>query len=216
MKVKPFVAVLSAYAEAIAAHGDRRLVVAVSKLQQAWSPAMAWAVKDLFKRALPRTPVAIVETDTVAEFRNALVRLESIVKTVGQKGFKDDLAALIQALEPHAKEDLAAFIQACQLALKETAPQARAVALDEDAAQQYAQLLRETHKESEKFLPVYEKLQSDKRMKQAEMARIASLVAYETAPSTKRAESLRRIWMTHEAYASSAAKSKFSGGKSAA
>jgi hypothetical protein len=42
------------------------------------------------------------------------------------------------------------------------------------------------------------------------------LVAYEAPPSTSRAESLRRIWVFHETYATSAEKTKSSPGKSAA
>ena len=63
---------------------------------------------------------------------------------------------------------------------------------------------------------MYEELLTDKRIKQAELAKIASLVAYETAPSTSKKEALRRIWLVHESYATAAAKSKFSRGKSAA
>ena len=63
---------------------------------------------------------------------------------------------------------------------------------------------------------VYEALKADKRVSRTELAKIATGVAYETPTSTPRKESMRRIWIIHDSYASAAAKSKFSKGRSAA
>ena len=222
MKVREFVRVLDAYATAVAAHGDHGLSAMLAKLKKAWSKAMLWNVKDLVKRAMPQAPVPKAQDAAVAEFRKALMELESIVESVGKKGFNDDLALLIEALEPHDKDDLAGFIEACALALKESKTQQsstrtkKARDVDEDIAQHYAQRLKKSHKDPDQFVSVYEELLADRRLRLAELARIATLLAYKTAPTTKKSEVLRRIWLIHEAYASSAAKSKFSRGRSAA
>ena len=65
-------------------------------------------------------------------------------------------------------------------------------------------------------MPVYEALKTDKRMKQADMAKIASIVSYDTPPSTKKKEALRRIWLIHDSYATAEVKSKYTSGRSAA
>jgi len=52
-------------------------------------------------------------------------------------------------------------------------------------------------------------------MKPADMAKIASIVSYETPPSTKK-EALRRISLIHDHYANAEVKSKFTSGRSAA
>jgi hypothetical protein len=212
MKVKVLVSVLRAFAR-VDASGGHELEAYIDQLGKAWSTAMTWSVKDLLGRAMPRAPLPDATNASVAEFREALVRLQGVVGGIAKKDFNADLAELIKALEPHDKADLAAFVRACQEALEEvsTAPPA-----DPELVNRYVERLESTHKLSDQFLPVFEELQRDKRIKQGDLARIATALAYETAPNTPKKESLRRIWLTHESYATAAAKSRFSKGRSAA
>jgi hypothetical protein len=222
MKVKEFVCVLREYARVIDAHGGNDLAAVMDQLIEAWSPAMTWSMKNLLGRSGPRAPLPEAEGVSVRDFREALVRLQHVVGSIAKKGFNDDLAALINSLEPHDKKDLAAFVVACQQALervnasKTKADKSSNTSIDEALIRQYVERLQATHKDSAQFVPVYEELQANKRIKQAELAKIASLVAYETAAGTSRKEALRRIWLIHDNYATAAAKSKFSSGKSAA
>jgi hypothetical protein len=113
-------------------------------------------------------------------------------------------------------------VKACELALeaaqvakskgsKKTVP-----SLDERRITEIVRELHDAYKDPALFTPIYERLSGDQTISKAEMAAIASQFAYETPPSTARVESLRRIFGKHEKYATSAAKSKSSAGKSAA
>ena len=47
MKVEAFVGILVKYARIVDAHGDHDLAGQMEQLARAWSPAMAWSMKDL-------------------------------------------------------------------------------------------------------------------------------------------------------------------------
>ena len=163
---------------------------------------------------------------SVEEFRMAVVRLQNVVKSIAKQDVVTDLSAIIGALEPHDRKDLDAFVTACRLALeaaqagatkpKPSKAPASALIVNEARVEEIVQQLRETYKDAARFVPIFERMSADKTVTQADLAAIATQFSYETPPKTKRAESLRRIWLLHESYATSAAKSKFSGGKSAA
>jgi hypothetical protein len=216
MKVKVLVGVLRSLVR-VDEKGGHQLQASIDQLQRAWSKAMNWNVKDLLARASPRAQLPEPsETGTsVRELREALARVQSAVGAIAKKDFKTDLTELIKALEPHDRADLTAFVRACQQSLDELVTTTRSLA-DPVLIDQYVDRLQASHKNSEHFLPVYEELQRDKRLKQGDLARIASLIAYETPAGTSRKEALRRIWLTHDSYATAAAKSKFSSGRSAA
>lgn len=228
MKVETLVAVLRPYAAIAAAHGDGRLAARVNALGEAWAQNMTWNVKDLLSRAWPSEPLADAEADAVSveEFRMALVRLQEVVKTVVKQDVVKDLSAIIGALEPHDRKDLDAFIQACRSALEaaQRAPvrpkTARASAAtqpsNETLVSEVVQQLRDTYKDSVRFPALFERISKDKKLTQADLAAIANLFAYKTPAKTKKSESLSRIWLVHESYVTSAAKSVASGGKSAA
>jgi hypothetical protein len=224
MRVDAFVEVLSAYADVIAAYGGKRLAAEMRSLRSAWSPAMSWSMKRLLERAKPRTPVEAARDTSVQEFREALERLESVVRTVAKQDFLNDLSMLIKALEPHDREDLAAFVAACQAGLdgsasaesQGTQKKPKDSPADDELVSDYIRRLLGSYKEPEQFMLVYEGLKADKRVSRTELAKIATGVAYETPITTPKKESMRRIWMVHDTYASAVAKSKFSKGRSAA
>lgn len=211
MKVKLLVSVLRSFVHLDASSNDQ-LAASIDQLGKAWASAMNWSVKDLISRAMRHTSLPDAKETSVAQFRDALLRLQTVIKDVAKKDINTDIAELISALEPYEKADLAAFVHACQLALDQlTSPPSNS-----ELVEQYAARLRSAHKVSDEFVPVYEELQRDKRIKQSDLARIASLVAYETPVNTPKREALRRIWLVHESYATAAAKSKLSKGRSAA
>jgi hypothetical protein len=223
MKVGKFLAVLRPYATVIAAHGGERLSAQIENLSEAWKPAMSWSMRDLIARAWPKEPIAEADETNVREFREALGRLKDVVETVAKQDFIADLSALIEALEPHDREDLASFVNACQLALKAAQPtnrkstkKAATTSIGDQRIDEIVRQLKETYKDADRFAVIYKQLSDDQAVTKADMAAIASQVAYETPPSIPRAESLRRIWTFHEAYATSAAKTKSSAGRSAA
>jgi len=225
MKVQALLRLLRPYAAILDSHGGGRLAARINALADVWAPAMSWNVKDLLSRAWPSDQLPEVDDDRVREFREALVRLLEVLKAVAKQDQIKDLAAIINALEPHDKADLESFVKACQLALE--AAQAAKVRRpagkkkltvtgpvdDARVAETIAQL-KETYKDTEKFGPIFATLSPG--LNQAELAAVASGFAYDTPPSTKKEESLRRIRLVHDSYCTSAAKSKFSGGKSAA
>jgi hypothetical protein len=227
MKVQAFLNILRPYAAIIDAHGGGQLAARMNALADVWSPAMSWNVKDLLSRAWPSDELPEVDEDRVHEFREAVARLQEVLKAVAKQDQIKDLAAIIDALEPHEKKGFESFIKACQLAL-EAAQAAKAKrpagkkkptvsepVNDAHVAETIARL-KQTYKDAEKFGPVFEALSAGQSLNQAELAAVASGFAYDTPTSTKKAESLRRIWLVHESYCTSAAKSKFLGGKSAA
>lgn len=224
MKVGTLIDVLRPYAAVVAAHGDARLAVRMDALENAWTPIMSWDIKDLLKRAWPSDPLPEVDEASVEEFRTALIRLQDVIKTVAKQDIVKDLSAIIGALEPHDQKDLDAFVRACRLALEaaQSSPArprsstASARPANEARVSGIVQQLKDTYKDATRFVPLFEQVSKDKTVTQVDMAAIATLFAYKTSSKTKRPESLSRIWLVHESYATSAAKSKFSGGKSAA
>ncbi len=225
MKVRAFLDVLRPYSAVIAAHGGRELAAHANTLGDVWATAMTWNVKDLLTKAFPSAELPEADETSVRQFREALVQLREVVKTVAKQDVVADLSSLIAALEPHDREDLGAFVKACQLALeasqsgkakKGKTAKKPAEPVDEARVASAVQRLRETYKDAGQFGPVYEAISNDDTVSQAELAAIATQFAYETPPTTKKPESLRRIWLVHESYATAAAKSRFSGGRSAA
>lgn len=227
MKVEAFLSILRPYAVILAAHGSSGLANRINALADVWAPAMSWNVKDLLRRAWPTETLPQADEASVRDFREALTQLQDLLKSIAKQDQVKDLAAIIHALEPHDKAELETFIKACQLALeaaqatkaKRPTSRKKAVAatpIDEARVAATVGRLRETYKSADLFEPVFEQLSSNQEITQAEMASIASNFAYDTPPSTKRPESLRRIWLVHESYSTSAAKSKASAGKSAA
>jgi hypothetical protein len=224
MKIEAFLGVLRPYAAIIAAQGNARLAAQINALDDTWAPIMSWNVKDLLRRAWPAESLPEVDEASVEELRTALIRLQSVIKTVAKQDVVKDLSAVIGALEPHDREDLDAFIRACRSALeaantakpKSSKASAPAKPLDESRVAEIVQQLREAYKDTARFVPLFERLSADKTFTQADMAAIATLFAYKTSSKTGRTESLQRIWFVHESYTTSAAKSNFSGGKSAA
>ena len=129
------------------------------------------------------------------EFREVLARLELVVRTIAKQDFLNDLVMLIKALEPHDKEDLAAFVAACQAGLEASAPtepkrKQTDQLLNDELVADYVRRLQNSYKESEQFMPVYEALRADKGVSKAELAKIASGLAYETPASTPKKEFL--------------------------
>jgi hypothetical protein len=225
MKVKAFVDVLGPYAAVIAAHGGGRLASQIAAIKDAWTPVMSWNVKDLLTRGWPATTVAEADESAVREFRLALVRLQEVVNPIAKQDFIKDLSALIEALEPHDQEDLTTFVDACREALSASkATKSRkgntnigvSKPANEKVVANAVRELKETYKDADRFMAVYEQLSANRAISAADLAAIATEFSYRTAPSTKRTESLRRIWVVHESYATSAAKSESTGGKSAA
>src|SRR5262245_2222623 len=175
MKVEAFVEVLNAYAVVIAAHGGQRLAAEMQGLRGAWKPAMSWNMKRLFERAKLTAPVQEAGDISVQDFREALVRLESVVRTVAKQDFLNDLSMLIKALQPHDREDLAAFVAACQAGLDATGPDAakpsepkgtsdkqRDEPSNDGLVGEYVRRLKDSYKNSDRFLPIYEALKIDK------------------------------------------------------
>ena len=224
MKVGTLVSILRPYAAILHANGANGLAVCIRQLADVWGPAMSWNVKDLLSRAWPNDQLPEVDESSVYEFREALIRLQEVLKAVAKQDQIKDLAAIIDALEPHDKADLEAFIKSCQLALE--AAKAKRPAgkrktavtglIDQSRVTGTIARLKQTYKDAGMFGPVFEELSSGRSLNQTELAAVASGFAYDTPPTTKKAESLRRIWLVHESYCTSAAKSKFSRGRSAA
>jgi hypothetical protein len=226
MKVGSFLDVLRPYAVIAAAHGDERLAARINAFGDVWAPIMSWNVKDLLSRAWPKETNSDADPDAVSveEFRMALVRLQSVIKTVVKQDIVKDLAAIIGALEAHDRKDLDAFIQACRSALeaaqvanaKPRPAKASAQPANEAVVAEIVQKLRATYKDPAHFAPIFERISKDKTLTQADIAAVATVFAYNTPAKTKKRESLSRIWLVHESYVTSAAKSRSSGGKSAA
>lgn len=227
MKVEAFVSILRPYASLLANRGAVGLAARINALADVWSPAMSWNVKGLLRKAWPAHQLPEADESSVQDFREALVQLQDVLKAVAKQDQIKDLAAIIEALEPHDKAELESFIKACQLALEAAQASkgkrysakmksASAESVDKDRVASTIARLRETYKNAEIFEPVFEELSSEQGLNQAELAAVASAFAYDTPPTTSRTESLRRIWLVHESYSTSAAKSKASAGKSAA
>jgi hypothetical protein len=222
MKVKAFLEVLRPYAVVIAAHGSEHLATQMNALRNVWTSAMSWNVKDLLHRAWPKECLPEADETSVRDFREALVRLQDVLKTIAKQDLITDLSAVIAALEPHDREDLASFVEACRLALeaaqttkgkRKASKKATSQPVNEQRVTEIVQQLKNSYKDAEHFGPIYERLSRDESVTAPDMAAVATSFAYETSPSTKRTESLRRIWLVHESYTTSAAKSKFSAGK---
>jgi hypothetical protein len=105
------------------------------------------------------------------------------------------LAAIVEALEPHERADLLAFIKACQLALetvkasktkRRSTNKVAAEPVDEARVAAITQRLKDTYKDAEQFIPVYEALSAYVALGQSYVAAIASRIAYETPPTTKK------------------------------
>jgi hypothetical protein len=223
MKVSAFLSVLRPYSAVIAKNGNVRLATQINALGDAWELVMSWNIKDILVRAWPTEPLTTADDISVKEFREALVRLHEVIKPIAKQDFIKDLSSIVGALEPHDRADLESFVSACSAALqlaasasKKPSKQKTAKAINEELVQKLLEQLKSTYKDPETFSPIYEQLTSDKNITASEMAAIATEFAYPTPSTTKRAESLKRIWLIHESYTMSAAKTRFSGGKSAA
>lgn len=84
-----------------------------------------------------------------------------------------------------------------------------------DIVQFYVERLQARYKDPEKFRPLFERLEADKRVKKPEAVAIAQAFA-QYARSGSKGDALSSIWDKHKHYAESAASGSAMAGKSAA
>jgi len=217
MKVAEFLVPLKVYADVLANAGSPELAHGMCRLTAAWSGAEAMQMKTLLQRFLPRRSVERSRSSpSVGDVQQALLEFERLVSNISKKDFVDDLRKLIATLESHQKADLASFAAAVQAEISGASPDEETAPSDTGLIAAYVRRLDDSYKDEAAFKAVFQELKKDKRVKQTEMAEIASRFTISTPKSTARSESLNRIQARHQAYNTSKAKSDFFGGRSAA
>jgi len=150
------------------------------------------------------------ETATrVADLHDTLQGFVSFVRPAAKKAYIDDLKAFVGFLAPFRQAKLDAFVAAVCARLesgptgtgtKRATTKKAPTALRQTVVDQYVRDLTAAHTHDGAFRDVYERLKSDRKVRAIEAAAIASAFAFETARSTPKKESLRRIWRRQEVF----------------
>jgi len=214
MKVGEFSKALSAYADLVDAQSTSAIGGSVRKLVAAWSGKEALAMKTLIGGSKIAGDIETAPSNSktsVGDLRDALEGLRKFATLISKKAFLDDLHLLIEHLDAHEQADIEAFARAWQHDLDPAVqPQ------PDDLIDDYVSRLKASYKDEKLFAAVYGELERDRRLKAPHLAEIATRFSAKTAKSSPRRVSLENIRFPHETYATSKAKSRFFGGRSAA
>lgn len=133
-----------------------------------------------------------------------------LARLIASKAVIGELAEFARILREYSDVPLKA------LEFKSAEPRARTAApLRIGLVNQYQREIASTKLGSAELTAIFDRLAVDKKMRALEMAALATAIAYETPPTTKRPDALKRVRQKHESFLTSAAKSDALKGSSA-
>lgn len=205
MKAKDFGNWLAALSEGLSAASSDRSG-AVATVRRIFDSQGTRTVAAVLKASKPEMSNVAGPGTSVGVVHDALRAFLPFVRPAAKKAYVDDLRAFIDFLAPFRQANLATFVNAvcAKHDAKPTKTKAKkpaaANALRHEDVDRYVAELKAAHTHDEAFREVYQRLERDRKVRAIEAAAIASAFAFETARSTPKKESLRRIWRKQEVF----------------
>jgi hypothetical protein len=215
VKSEEFSQILGAYAEMLKAAGAVASQEQLVKIAAVFAVEPSATVAALAKRLATVPTSGTVSSTNVGGALRLLSALKALLKKAAKAGVLADISAIEKVLQNRSAMDIDEFVR---LARETMTPRARlkrgAKAPQSGLVLQYKEKLEAALGDDEKYESVMHDLRSDQTIAKEDIIALAKAMTGSGARTTDAA--LKKIWSRHQAIAVFRAKTRASGGRSAA
>jgi hypothetical protein len=215
MKSQDLGAALRAFAAIFDAAGSREARDQIAAFAAVFDAAPTSPVSTVVKR-LDSLPTEHPGSPNLGDVARLLSALQGLLGKTAKAGVVTDINLIERLSRDRASMEIRAFVNMGTEALraKRTTRDRRAKPLRDDLVIYYQQLLEDSLGKEERFKVAYDELSSNTSLGKGELVAIAKQMT--GASPRSKAEALKKIWRIHQSMLTAKAKSRATGGRSAA
>lgn len=217
MKSQDFGAALRAFAEVLDVAGVRDARDQIVTFATIFAAAPTSTVSAVVKILSPLPTSGNSGAPSLGDVARLLSALQGLLGKTAKAGVVADIDSVAGLLRDRASMELGAFVRMATEATsaKRSTKKGRAAQVRDDLVLHYQQAVEASLGEEEKFAAVYNDLASNVNMGKSELSALAKQVAGGAAARSK-ADALKKISSMHQSLLTFKAKSRATGGRSAA
>jgi len=216
MKCKEFGSALRAFADVLDVAGAPAARDRIAMLAAVFDAHPASSVSDLTKRLAALSVAGSAGTPSLGDVACLLSALKGFLNTTAKSAVLIDLDAVEKLLRDRASMEIGTFVRMATEAASPRRPTRgqEAPGLRHDLVIHYKEKLETALDDEEKFTAIYNDLRANTAMGKTEMAALAKQMTGSSARTQDAA--LKKIWNRHQSLMLFKAKTRATGGRSAA